>query len=220
MEQRSLSIPVNGISVPGDLTLCYPVNKLVIFAHGSGSSRKSVRNRSVAMALNKRGISTLLFDLLSEEEAASIPNRFNIPKLTRRLISATNWILQQKEIKGASIGYFGASTGAAAALAASIECPDVSTVVARGGRPDLAMHELHQITIPVLLIVGENDSDVYTLNQKAYALLKGKKELISIPGASHLFEEKGTLEKVIDIAGMWFGKQLQKGKKMMASKNG
>ena len=216
MEKRILSIPVNGISVPGDLTLCNPVDKLVIFAHGSGSSRNSIRNKSVVTALNKKGISTLLFDLLSEDEAASIPNRFNIPKLTRRLITATNWLLEQKEVKSASIGYFGASTGAAAALAASIECPEVSTVVSRGGRPDLILHELHQIHIPVLFIVGENDQDVLSLNQKAFDLLKGKKELISIPGASHLFEEKGKLEKVTEIAENWFMKHLEKKKKGVA----
>lgn len=220
MEKRILSIPVNGISVPGDLTLCYPVEKLVIFAHGSGSSRNSIRNRSVATALNKQGISTLLFDLLSEDEAASIPNRFNIPKLTRRLIAATNWVLEQKEMKSASVGYFGASTGAAAALAASIECPAVSTVVSRGGRPDLVMHALPQIHKPVLFIVGENDQEVLALNQKAFDLLKGKKELISVPGATHLFEEKGKLEKVTDIAEIWFNKHLKKKKNSAALKYG
>jgi pimeloyl-ACP methyl ester carboxylesterase len=220
MTQHLLSIPVNGISVQGDLTLCPPHDKLVIFAHGSGSSRKSIRNRSVAGALNNLGISTLLFDLLTEEEAISIPNRFNIPKLTRRLVTATNWIMQQKELKGAEIGYFGASTGAAAALSASLECPSIATIVSRGGRPDLVMDQIHDIKIPVLFIVGENDQDVLSLNQKAFLSLSGKKQLTTIPGASHLFEEKGTLEKVISIAAAWFDQHLQKKKRILKAKYG
>lgn len=184
--------------------VCSPCDQLVIFAHGSGSSLKSVRNRSIAKALNQRGISTLLFDLLSENEAASIPNRFNIPKLTRRLVAATNWIMQQNATKGATVGYFGASTGAAAALAASLECNQVKTIVSRGGRPDLIMNELPRVNKPVLLIVGAKDTDVLAMNKKALENLNVNKKLIIVPGASHLFEEEGAMEQVTIIATDWF----------------
>ena len=215
MEELSLSIPVNGISVNGDLTLGSPCDKLVIFAHGSGSSRKSNRNKTVAGILNKAGISTLVFDLLTEEEAASIPNRFNIPKLSRRLVAVTNWLSQQKATKNASMGYFGASTGAAAALSASLDCKQIKTVVSRGGRPDLILNELHQIHIPVLLMVGQKDTDVCTMNQQALEKLAGKKELVVVPDASHLFEEKGAMEQVATAAAGWFNKHLKVQKRVI-----
>jgi putative phosphoribosyl transferase len=215
MEQQTVSIPVNGISVQGDLMLCTPCDELVIFAHGSGSSRKSRRNRSVAATLNKAGISTLLFDLLTEEEAGSIPNRFNIPKLSRRLVAVTNWLSQHKATKNTRMGYFGASTGAAAALAASLACKQIKTIVSRGGRPDLLSSELNRIRIPVLLIVGQNDPDVLTMNQYAMEKLNGKKELIVVPGATHLFEEKGAMEQVALSAARWFNKHLKAEKRVI-----
>ncbi len=182
---------------------------IVIFAHGSGSGSDSPRNQYVAKILQQASIGTFLFDLLTEEEDANYENRFNIPLLTERLISATQWVQQQKIAKDLPLSYFGASTGAASALFAAAQLgKTIHCVVSRGGRPDLAMDALQKVVSPTLLIVGGNDDVVIELNQKAYAQLQVEKELKIIPGATHLFEEPGTLEQVAIVAKQWFMKYL------------
>lgn len=195
-------------------SLCIPekAQAVVIFAHGSGSSRLSPRNQYVAAMLRTAGLATLLFDLLTQdEEDRDITGqfRFNIKLLSERLVGATDWL---KEVAGAEkfkVGYFGASTGAAAALVAAAERPDiVSAVVSRGGRPDLAGDALSRVKAPVLLIVGGNDAPVIDMNHTAMRFLKVEKRLDIVPGATHLFEEPGKLEKVADLAKEWFLKYL------------
>jgi putative phosphoribosyl transferase len=185
----------------------------VIFAHGSGSSRYSPRNQYVAQALNNVGIATLLIDLLTKEEEkiddVTREHRFNIRLLARRLLASTDWLVQYPKLGNLNIGYFGASTGAAAALVAASERPNtISAVVSRGGRPDLAGQEvLNHIQAPTLLIVGENDKQVIQLNEKAFkqlSRLEKKKKLVIVPRATHLFEEEGTLEEVARLASGWF----------------
>jgi putative phosphoribosyl transferase len=189
------------------------IKGIVIFAHGSGSSRHSPRNKYVAQVLNSANIATLLIDLLTpkEEDIDDITReyRFNIGLLARRLVSCADWILQNPELKVLKIGYFGASTGAAAALVAAAACPNtISAIVSRGGRPDLAGPEvLARLEAPTLLIVGENDEQVIKLNQEALrglTKIQNKKKLVIIPGATHLFEEPGTLEDVARRATGWF----------------
>lgn len=193
-----------GIKTHGTLTIPDNPKALVIFAHGSGSSRFSPRNQEVAAVLNKAGIGTLLFDLLTEAESNDRKNIFDIPFLGIRLISATRWIKQQELAKNLAIGYFGASTGAAAALWAAGELNnEISAIVSRGGRPDLAMDRLYEVTAPTLLIVGEEDKLVIRLNQKAYEELVNAK-ISLIPHATHLFEEPGALEQVSMEATEWF----------------
>lgn len=206
---KEILIPVlKNIELEGELIIPEDAKAIVIFSHGSGSSRKSLRNQMVARRLQQNNIGTLLFDLLTEQEDRDYYNRFNINLLTERLISVTEWLSAQKEFSGYNIGYFGASTGAASALNAAAVLPQVSAVVSRGGRPDLAMDALPKVTIPVLLIVGSLDYDVILLNDEAYAKLKCEKRLKIINGASHLFEEEGTLDKVADEAIEWFQKYL------------
>lgn len=184
---------------------------IVIFAHGSGSSRKSPRNNYVARELRNNNIGTLLFDLLSEEEDHVYENRFNVELLKQRLVATTKWLLLQPEGKGRKIGYFGSSTGSASALMAAAELGTrIFAVVSRGGRPDLAMMSLGMVKSPTLLIVGGNDDVVIELNQQAYLHLKCKKEMALIPGATHLFEEPGTLEDVAKLAAKWFKANLTK----------
>jgi putative phosphoribosyl transferase len=201
--EGDLTIPVSGANMKG----------IVIFAHGSGSSRHSPRSKYVAQVLNNAGIATLVVDLLTIEEEAvdnlTKEHRFNIALLAQRLVSCTDWTLQNPELKHLKIGYFGASTGAAAALVAAAARPNViSAIVSRGGRPDLAGKAvLDQIEAPTLLIVGENDNTVIELNQNALSLLRRiekKKKLILIPNATHLFEEEGALEEVARRASGWF----------------
>jgi putative phosphoribosyl transferase len=178
---------------------------IVIFAHGSGSSRFSPRNRAVARGLHDFGFATLLFDLLSEEEAVDRGNVFDIGLLSRRLLLATNAVRECRDLAGLRIGYFGASTGAAAALtAAGAAGSDIAAVVSRGGRPDLAAASLPQVAAPTLLIVGGEDLDVLELNRQALTRLRCLKELAIVPGATHLFEEPGALEQVTNLAGEWF----------------
>jgi putative phosphoribosyl transferase len=178
---------------------------IVIFAHGSGSSRFSPRNRAVARGLHDFGFATLLFDLLSEEEAVDRGNVFDIGLLSRRLLLATNAVRECPDLAGLPIGYFGASTGAAAALtAAGAAGSDIAAVVSRGGRPDLAAASLPRVAAPTLLIVGGEDLDVLALNRQALARLRCEKELAIVPGATHLFEEPGALEQVTSLAGEWF----------------
>jgi pimeloyl-ACP methyl ester carboxylesterase len=206
-ELRNVRIPPIGLAG----TLHVPANAqgLVAFAHGSGSSRLSPRNMAVASALNARGIATLLFDLLTPAEEADRANVFDIPLLADRLIDAVHWLDSQAQVAELSIGLFGASTGAAAALVAAARLPDrVGAVVSRGGRPDLAGDALDQIRTPTLLIVGGNDFGVIELNEQAFARLKGPKALEIVPGASHLFPEPGALEAVIGHAGRWFERHL------------
>ena len=187
---------------------------MVLFVHGSGSSRRSPRNQFVARALHGTGLSTLLFDLLTrdEEEAEARDGhlRFNIPFLVERLISATRWIAQQPPTKQQRIGYFGASTGGAAALVAAAELgTGIDAIVSRGGRPDLAGNTLGKVSAPTLLIVGERDDAVLRLNRKALAELACPKNLAIVPKATHLFEEPGTLEQVATLASAWFQQHLR-----------
>jgi pimeloyl-ACP methyl ester carboxylesterase len=203
--EKEVKIKLADVSLEGSLGLPSGAEGVVLFSHGSGSSRHSPRNNFVANLLRQSGIGTLLFDLLTEEEDTRYKTRFNIPLLTRRLIGATRWLIEDQKPKRFSIGYFGASTGAAAALEAAAKLPaDVGAVVSRGGRPDLAMETLPFVKAPTLLIVGGNDFQVIDLNRLAYDQLTGKKEMDIIPGATHLFEEPGTLERVAELAVDWF----------------
>ncbi|WP_346432545.1 MULTISPECIES: alpha/beta family hydrolase [unclassified Roseitalea] len=182
---------------------------LVIFAHGSGSSRFSPRNRQVAEGLQARGFATLLFDLLSEAEARDRQNVFDIALLAARMGEAIDWTRGDDRLAALPIGLFGASTGAAAALVAAAHSPGhVDAVVSRGGRPDMAQAALALVRAPTLLIVGGNDSGVIALNESAYAELTCEKQLSIVAGATHLFEEPGTLDQVIDLAGNWFATHL------------
>jgi dienelactone hydrolase len=198
-----LDLPDAGL--PGDLILPARPRGLVIFVHGSGSSRLSPRNRQVARTLAERGFATLLFDLLTPAEDTDYRRRFDIPHLSLRLLEATRWAQQRPELCGLALGYFGASTGAAAALeAAAVPGADVAAVVSRGGRPDMALENLPRVRAPVLLIVGGEDHEVIRLNRRAFDALPGIKELAIVPGATHLFEEPGTLEQAAALACEWF----------------
>jgi len=205
-------IPVDGVTLEGALAVPANATGLVLFVHGSGSSRVSPRNNFVARALRNAGLGTLLIDLLTRVEDQDYERRFDIPLLTQRVVRVTAWLRAQQETKQLTLGYFGASTGAAAALQAAAEAGNkVSTVVSRGGRPDLAgAKALGQVRCPALLIVGGHDDVVIELNQQAYALLTGEKELSIVPGATHLFEEPGTLEQVAALASAWFVRHLGK----------
>lgn len=203
-----VEIQCGEISLRGLLEVPKTANVCVIFAHGSGSGRLSPRNQHVAKLLQKGGIATLLCDLLTEEEEAidevTRQLRFDIDLLADRLIDVTHWVAQQPELKNLSIGYFGASTGAAAALIASTKCRNVTSVVSRGGRPDLAAKALPRVTAPTLLIVGGADFGVIELNEQAYNMLTCEKSLQIVPNATHLFEEPGTLDMVAKLALDWF----------------
>jgi putative phosphoribosyl transferase len=209
----SVVITARDAQLAGDLVVPSGAHGLVVFAHGSGSSRKSPRNRFVAERLQQRRLGTLLFDLLTtEEEAIDAPTgqlRFNIDLLARRLIGATDWVTRDARLRALRIGYFGASTGAAAALIAAAERPRVvGAVVSRGGRPDLAEGALSHVRAPTLLIVGGLDATVLRLNREAMKMLGGRADLEIIDRATHLFEERGALEQVADLAGGWFGRHL------------
>jgi dienelactone hydrolase len=207
--EQLVHIPIDSIKLEGSLAVPRQAQGLVIFAHGSGSSRFSPRNNFVARVLRESGIGTLLMDLLTEEEDAVYQTRFNIDLLTERLLLATRWLQEQPRTKDLVIGYFGASTGAAAALkAVAAEGSKIGAVVSRGGRPDMAEEALAHVQSPTLLIVGGNDDIVIELNRAAFARLKGKKQLVIVPGATHLFEEPGTLEEVARLATDWFKKHL------------
>ncbi|MDQ2089895.1 dienelactone hydrolase family protein [Marimonas arenosa] len=205
--QRQVSIPVRetGGHLPGDLTLPNAARGLVIFAHGSGSSRMSPRNRMVAGKLAARELGTLLFDLLTEAEAMDRANVFDIPLLAGRVVDALTWARSEPDLDGLKRGLFGASTGAAAALVAAARAPAAaSAVVSRGGRPDLAGPFLPRVEAATLLIVGGADFGVIELNEEALARLTCEKKLEIVPGATHLFEEPGTLDTVVDLAASWF----------------
>jgi putative phosphoribosyl transferase len=202
-------IRISPLGLDGVLGLPRPASGLVLFAHGSGSGRFSPRNNYVAAALRATGLATLLFDLLTDEEAADRRNVFDIGLLADRLALATTWAGQQADLASLPIGYFGASTGAAAALVAAARAPkDIGAIVSRGGRPDMAGPVLSQVQAPTLLIVGGDDTDVLDLNQQAFAQLQCEKSLEIVPGATHLFEEPGALDQVIDLARAWLTRHL------------
>jgi putative phosphoribosyl transferase len=222
--EQSIKISISSVSLSGDLDIPDGTQGVVLFAHGSGSGRHSPRNRYVAKVLQEAGVGTLLFDLLTEDEELIDEQtrhlRFDIGLLADRLVGATDWLLQRFDASNSddilpSIGYFGASTGAAAAVVAAAKRADiVKAVVSRGGRPDLAGDEyLNQVRAPTLLLVGGNDGPVIGLNQEAYDKLKllkeDEKRLTIVPGATHLFEEPGKLEQVAQIASEWFGSFLK-----------
>ncbi len=212
-EERLVRVAAGAVTLEGNLSLPKGAGGIVLFAHGSGSSRHSPRNRYVAQLLNQAKLATLLVDLLtSDEEAIDLRTgqlRFDIELLAERLISVTDWLMQQRDTRRLRIGYFGASTGAGAALVAAAERPDmVGAVVSRGGRPDLAGAALARVRAPTLLIVGGNDFQVIELNRTAFALLRGEKQLVIVPGATHLFEEPGALDEVARLARDWFKRYL------------
>jgi putative phosphoribosyl transferase len=206
-------IPAHGAGLLADLTLPDPVRGVVVFAHGSGSGRTSPRNQQVAKTLNEAGLATVLFDLLSSDEEALDARtgsfRFDIALLTRRLLDTTDWLMMQPEVHRLPLGYFGASTGAAAALGAAALRPGlVHAVVARGGRPDLALSALPNVRAATLLIVGGNDAPVIRMNENALTKLPEPKRLAIVPDATHLFEEPGALEQVAKLAVVWFDRYL------------
>jgi putative phosphoribosyl transferase len=210
---RAVHIAAGRTTFDGNLTIADGATGLILFAHGSGSSRHSPRNQFVARTLNDSGIATLLFDLLTpEEEAIDVQTReyrFNISLLAERLIYATRWAKQQRETRDLRIGYFGSSTGGAAALIAAAELSqDVGAVVSRGGRPDLAGDALARVQAPTLLIVGGNDDIVIELNEQARDRMHCRVKLEIVPGATHLFEEPGTLEQVANLGSDWFVRHL------------
>ncbi len=208
--EPAVNIPAGQAILEGNLIIPKGAKGLVIFAHGSGSSRLSPRNNFVAGELQKRKIATLLFDLLTEHEDERYENRFNIPLLAERLAAATEWVMRQPQGGKLKVGYFGASTGSAAALIAAAKMgTGIHAVVSRGGRPDLAMAALPFVEAPVLLIVGGNDYEVIEMNETAFARLKCEKKLEIVPGATHLFEESGALEEVARLAAEWFSKYLK-----------
>lgn len=215
IEHAPVTVAVDSIRLDGDLSVPTAAKGAVLFAHGSGSSRHSTRNRYVANVLNEGGLATLLIDLLTTDEQEvdlqTAHLRFDIPFLARRLETITKWLSTHPEVRDLKLGHFGASTGAAAALAAAAELPHlVSAVVSRGGRPDLAGAALARVEAPTLLIVGGADPVVLDLNRKAIALLRCEKQLQIILGASHLFEEPGALQKVSALARDWFLEKLAK----------
>lgn len=208
-EGRPVRVWAGRVALGGNLGIPGDAQGVVLFAHGSGSSRFSPRNRYVAQVLRAAGLATLLIDLLTTDEEAvdarSKRLRFDIPLLVRRLVGATDWLRQNTDTQNLPVGYFGASTGAGAALAASVERPEVvSAIVSRGGRPDLAGAVLPQVKAPTLLIVGGLDSVVVAINRDALDKIHAEKKLVVVPRATHLFEEPGTLEEVARLAANWF----------------
>jgi putative phosphoribosyl transferase len=212
--KTEMKIPVGNVVVEGTLTLIPGAKGIVLFAHGSGSGRFSPRNQYVAKEFNKANIGTLLFDLLTteeeEEDIVTAEYRFNIALLAERLIGATEWLRYDPKTKKLSFGYFGASTGAAAALIAAAKLPnEIAAVVSRGGRPDLAGEYLPSVVAPTLLLVGGLDTEVIELNQGAMDQMTAEKKLVIVPGATHLFVEPGTLEQVAKLSSEWFLRYLR-----------
>jgi dienelactone hydrolase len=209
-----VSVPIDGQSLPGDLGLPVDAHGIVLFAHGSGSSRHSPRNQFVARTLERRNLATLLIDLLTPEEEVvddrTAEYRFDIPMLAGRLVTIVDWLRRRKDTSSLPIGLFGASTGGGAALIAAADRPrEIAAVVSRGGRPDLAGAALPKVTTPTLLIVGGFDTPVIEMNRDAMKQMRGEVKLEIVPGATHLFEEPGTLERVAELAGAWFEHHLQ-----------
>lgn len=208
---KEIEIDIVEISLKGNLRIAEKPKGIILFSHGGGSSRLSVRNNYVASLLLEQGFSSLLFDLLTAEEDMIYENRFDIDLLTERLVKVTNWIMKYEATKKLPIGYFGASTGAGSALGAAAQMGNsIKAIVSRGGRPDLAMPILKNIKTPTLLLVGGNDEVVIELNKKAKAAIGGICELKIIEGATHLFSEAGKLEVVAKLTAEWFDKYLKK----------
>jgi putative phosphoribosyl transferase len=209
MEGRTFEIPAPPVQIAADLVVPPEAAGLVIFAHGSGSSRLSPRNRQVASTLNESRLATLLLDLLRVEEELDRANVFDIALLSSRLVAATRWAQTHEETRGLPVGYFGASTGAAAALcAAAILGEAIGAVVSRGGRPDMAEDCLERVSAPTLLIVGGADRTVLAMNEEAADRLRAPHQVEVVPGATHLFEEPGALERVAELAAAWFERWL------------
>jgi pimeloyl-ACP methyl ester carboxylesterase len=208
--EQHVTIPIDNVELEGLLEIPEGATGLVVFAHGSGSSRKSPRNNFVADVIRDRGLGTLLFDLLTEKEDQVRENRFDIPLLTDRLVAVTEWLRTRNDTRDLNVGYFGSSTGAASALraAARLDGP-VGAIVSRGGRVDLATEVLEEIQAPTLFIVGGADTQVLELNREARDQLSCKKELHVVEGAGHLFEAEGELEEVAEVAVDWFAETLQ-----------
>jgi len=208
---KEVDIAIGEVLLKGNLRLADEPKGIILFSHGSGSSRLSIRNNYVASLLFEQGFSSLLFDLLTAKEDLIYENRFDIELLTERLVKVTNWALNYKETKKLPIGYFGASTGAASALSAAAQMGNIiKAIVSRGGRPDLAMSVLKDIKTPTLLIVGSEDDVVIALNKKAKAAIEGICELKIVEGATHLFPEAGKLEIVANFTAEWFDQYLIK----------
>jgi len=209
VSEHLVEIPADAVVLQGALVIPARASGIVLFAHGSGSSRHSPRNNFVAGVLRSAGLGTLLMDLLTRGEDVAPEARFDIDLLTRRLEVATRWVAELEQTKSLDLGYFGASTGAAAALQAAASLgARIGAVVSRGGRPDLAWPALRRVEAPTLLIVGGLDDVVIELNQRAYEELRAEKQLITLPGATHLFEEPGALEDVARLASEWFKRYL------------
>ncbi|MDQ3861857.1 MAG: dienelactone hydrolase family protein [Actinomycetota bacterium] len=213
MQEREVRVSAGPVTLEGSLGIPNSAGGVVLFAHGSGSGRHSPRNRYVARVLREANLATLLIDLLTEDEEEvdlrTTRLRFDIGLLARRLLGATDWLVQNPDTEQLRIGYFGASTGAGAALVAAAERPDeVGAIVSRGGRPDLAGDALPLVKAPTLLIVGGNDEPVIGMNEEALARMRAVKRLQIVPGASHLFEEPGALEEVARLATVWFARHL------------
>ena len=213
MQEREVRVSAGPVTLEGSLGIPNSAGGVVLFAHGSGSGRHSPRNRYVARVLREANLATLLIDLLTEDEEEvdlrTTRLRFDIGLLARRLVGATDWLVQNPDTEQLWIGYFGASTGAGAALVAAAERPDeVGAIVSRGGRPDLAGDALPLVKAPTLLIVGGNDEPVIGMNEEALARMRAVKRLQIVPGASHLFEEPGALEEVARLATVWFARHL------------
>lgn len=204
---KEVEIPVENVKLKGELIIPIRSEAIIIFSHGSGSSRFSQRNRAVAKYLHDKNFGTLLFDLLTAEEDQHYYNRFNINMLAERLIAVTSWLRNLPVAENIRIGYFGASTGAASALQAAI-VSKIGAIVSRGGRPDLVMDVLESIETPTLLVVGSLDTDVVSLNKLAYGKLHCTKEFVTVEGATHLFEEYGAMDEVCELAANWFEKYL------------
>ncbi|SDZ18266.1 putative phosphoribosyl transferase [Saccharopolyspora shandongensis] len=209
LRDEEVEVAVGPVRLAGHLSVLERAQGTVVFAHGSGSSRHSPRNRYVAGKLNRAGLGTLLFDLLAGAEELDRRNVFDIELLASRLVEVARWLHTQPEARHLGVGYFGASTGAAAALWAAAEAPDlVNAVVSRGGRPDLAAERLAEVQAPTLLIVGSRDDAVLELNQQAHALMRGESRMAVVRGATHLFEEEGTLDEAAELARDWFTSHL------------
>ena len=207
---RIVEIPVDGTELEGELVVPEDATGLVVFSHGSGSSRLSPRNNYVASVIRNRGLGTLLFDLLTEQEDARYENRFDIPLLTERLVRVTEWLGEQDSTRDLRYGYFGSSTGAASALRAAARLPSTTgAVVSRGGRVDLAADVLERVEAPTLFVIGGRDVQVLDLNREAFDRLRCERSFEIVRGATHLFEEPGALEHVADSTADWFAEHLQ-----------
>lgn len=203
--KSEVEVPADSVKLKGEVVIPSGSEVIVLFSHGSGSSRLSPRNNHVALKLHEKNLGTFLFDLLTEEEDEMYENRFDIDLLTERLLIMSRWLLKQPFAKDKAIAYFGASTGAASAIKASLKMDDkIHAIVSRGGRVDLAMDALEKIHTPTLLIVGGNDYIVLDLNKEAFSKMKCEKELLIVDGATHLFEEPGMLDKISESAANWF----------------